>query len=128
MLSKVSNILIVDDEKAVAASIKAALKGMGHAADVIHDGGDALTRITKSPGHYDILITDHLMRTVSGLEFLIQLPVNTFKGKIIVLSAYLTPELESKYRALGVGTMIRKPFDVDELRKAVGASQPPPEK
>ena len=45
------------------------------------------------------------------------LPMNAFHGKIIVLSGYLTPELDAKYRALGVDRVIRKPFNADELRK-----------
>src|SRR5438034_1247306 len=90
MHSQRSNILVVDDEAAVGASINTLLKNSGCSVDVVRDGKDALSRLTDLPGHYDILITDHLMDKISGLEFLVQLPVNTFKGKIIVLSAYLT--------------------------------------
>ena len=112
-------MLVVDDEAAVGTSINIMLKKSGYAVDVVRDGGDALDRLRTSPGHYDILITDHLMCRVSGLEFLLQLPMNTFNGKVIVLSAFLTVELEAQYRSLGADRILRKPFDVDELRTTI---------
>lgn len=118
------NILAVDDEKSITASIRFVLKRQGHTVDAVSDGADALARLAELPGHYDILITDHAMCKVSGLELLTLLPVNTFKGKIVVLSGYLTLELEAKYRSLGAHRIIRKPFELDELRQAVEELRP----
>ena len=118
------NILVVDDELPVTESLRAVLKNAGHSVDAVHDGEDALARLREVPDHYQILITDHLMRKVSGLEFLVQLPLNGFHGKIIVLSGYLTLELDAKYRALGVDKIMKKPFDVEELRRAVEELRP----
>jgi len=120
------NILSVDDEKAVTTTIKVLLKQSGHSVDVLHDGQEALSRLTDRPDHYDILIVDHFMPKVLGLELLIQLPINVFKGRIIVLSAHLTQELEAQYLALGADKIMRKPFDVDELRHAVEVLGPRP--
>ena len=66
MQSKVLNILLVDDDVAVAASMKIALKVMGHAIDVVHDGEDALARLKSSAAHYHILITDHKLAKGTG--------------------------------------------------------------
>jgi len=118
------NILVVDDEESICAAIKVVLKSAGHAVDVVHDGEEGLARLRELPNHYHIVITDHSMKKVSGLEFMVQLPVNTFKGKIIVLSAYLTPELKNKYRVLGADRIMEKPFDVVELRKYVAELAP----
>jgi len=119
MNSSALNILVVDDEAPVTASIKVVLGSAGHSVDVLHDGEEALTRLAEFPNHYHLLITDHLMCKVSGIQFLLQLPVNAFRGKIIVLSAYLTPQLEKDFKSLGAERIIRKPFDLDELRTAV---------
>ena len=115
---------MVDDEVRFAELIKVVLQNAGHQVDVVHDGADALAKLTAHPEHYHILITDHSMRKVSGLELLLDLPVNTFKGRIIVLSGYLTLELDAKYRALGADRIMKKPFDVDELRKTVEELRP----
>ena len=113
------NILVVDDERAVTASVSFVLKKSGHAVDAVHDGEDALVKLRESPNHYQILITDHFMRKVSGLALVEQVHKKEFQGRIVVLSGYLKPELEKSYRALGVDRIIRKPFDLAELRETI---------
>ncbi len=113
------HILVADDEKSVTTSVAFVLKRAGHTADVVHDGDEALDRITKQPGHYHILITDHVMVKMSGLELLAQLRKANYHGKIIVLSGNLTAQLEEEYRGLGAEKIIHKPFELFELRKAV---------
>ena len=124
MSSDVLNILSVDDEKSVSTSIRLALKSLDCKVDVLHSGKEALAKINESPDHYRILIVDHLTPGVTGLDLLKQLKPTPFKGKIIVLSAHLTEGLEAEYRAIGADKIMRKPFDVDELRKAVEELRP----
>ena len=118
------NILVVDDEQPIAESIRAVLKDEGTRSMPSTMAKKPLVRLAAFPVHYHIMIMDHLMHNVSGLEFLVQLPMNVFKGKIIVLSGFLTPGLDAKYRALGVDRIMRKPFGADELRQAVEALRP----
>jgi len=113
------NILAVDDEKAVTTTIKVVLIRSGHSVDALNSGQEAMEKIKESPNQYQILITDHLMPGVTGIQLLHLLKPVAFKGKIIVLSAHLTLELKDNYTALGVDRIIDKPFDVDELRTAV---------
>ena len=115
------NILVVDDDEPVAASIKYVLRQAGHAVDVFHDGLAAIARLNEHPAHYDVLIADHTMPRMSGLELLVKLPLNVLKDKIIIVSAYLNAELEANYLSLGAGKIIRKPFEIEELQKAVEA-------
>ena len=60
------------------------------------------------------------MPRVTGLELVRQLRARDFGGKIVVLSAFLNEENVRAYEALGVDLMLAKPFDMDELRKAIG--------
>ncbi len=105
------NVLVVDDERSVAASVKAVLKNSGHIVDVLHDGEDALIRLTESPEHYHILITDHFNAQCFWTELLKQLHGKSFKGKILVLSGYLTLELEEQYRVYGVHKIYESPLN-----------------
>ncbi len=118
------NILVVDDEASATISIGLALKSKGHSVDDLHRATEALERLTQFPDHYHILITDHLMPGMTGLDLLKQLKQTAFKGKIIVISAYLTRELEGQYTALGVDKIMQKPFVLDELRMAVEEFRP----
>ena len=113
------NILVVDDEKSTVISVAFVLRHCGHTVDTVSDGGEALSRLKENALHYHILITDHAMRNVSGLELVAEVRTIDFRGKILVLSAFLTQELKEAYAALGANCFIAKPFDLVELRKTV---------
>ena len=56
------NILFAEDERSVAFSISFALKADGHKIEIVSDGEEALSELTRKPGAFDLLITDHSMR------------------------------------------------------------------
>lgn len=112
-------ILLADDETSTTEPVSFVLRRSGHDVDVVHDGEDALSALKKNPDRYQILMTDHLMNKVSGLELVDQLRKTNFHGKIVVLSAFLTGELEASYRKFGANKFISKPFDLADLRNAV---------
>ena len=117
-------ILVVDDDMAVAQTVKMVLRYFGHSVDVLHDGGDAFARLALFPHLYDIVITDHSMRYVTGLEMIAQLKGTPFRGGIIALSGSLTTEEEEAYLEMGAGMIMRKPFDLEHLRQAVDFLRP----
>ncbi|HEX4664963.1 MAG TPA: response regulator [Chthoniobacterales bacterium] len=117
----------MEDETAVARLLALVLCGPACKVVTACDGAEALAKIAASPQPFDVVITDHQMPTMSGLELVRQLRREEFGGKIAVLSAHLNEENTQAYVALGVDLMISKPFDIDELRHAVKvlADEPP---
>lgn len=113
------NILLAEDERSVAFSISFALKADGHKIEIVSDGEEALSELTRKPGAFDLLITDHSMPRMNGVELVKRLRDTAFGGKIVVLSAHLSAENRAAYLALNVDTMIPKPFDVHLLRAAI---------
>src|SRR2546423_1425695 len=113
------NILLAEDERSVAFSISFALKGDGHKIQIVNDGEEALSELTRKPGVFDLLITDHSMPRMNGVELVKRLRETAFRGKIVVLSAHLSTENRAAYLALGVDMMIPKPFDVHLLLAAI---------
>lgn len=111
------NILVVDDEASVAASIVWALKPFGP-TKVVTDGEQALANLTADPT-IDLVITDHSMPRMRGLELVRRLRGAGYQGKVIVLSAHLSQHNRTLYDSLGVEAMLPKPFDVDALRQIV---------
>ena len=111
--------MLAEDEPSVAFSVSFALKADGHNIEIVNDGGQALFELTSKPGAFDVLITDHSMPRVSGVELVKRLRDSTFKGKVVVLSAHLSDETRAAYVALGVEFLIPKPFDVHGLRAAI---------
>ena len=113
-------ILVVEDEKAVAHMIAMVLGGP--AAQITHakNGWDALIRMGVARRPFDIVITDHRMPRMTGLELVRQLRTRDFEGKILVLSAHLGDDDIAAYEDLEVDMMMSKPFDFDELQDAMG--------
>ena len=113
------NILLAEDERAVAFSIVFALKLDGHNVQVVAEGWQALASIAVEPDRFGLLITDHSMPGMTGIELVQRLRQESFRGKIMVLSAHLSSENRAAYDALAVDAMVSKPFDVHELRATV---------
>jgi len=112
-------ILTVEDEPAVTQMLALLLGGPGAKITNACDGWMALMKIGAAAEPFDVIITDHRMPRVNGLELVRRLRVRKFAGKIIVLSAHLTKENIQAYEELQVDMMFAKPFDVGELQLAM---------
>ena len=118
-MKDILKILTVEDESAVTQFLALLLAGPTCKVTSAADGAEALAKIGATAQSFDVVITDHKMPRVSGLELVRQLRARNFPGKIIVLSAHLTEKNVQAYQALSVDMMISKPFDVSELRQAI---------
>jgi DNA-binding response OmpR family regulator len=123
------NILLAEDERSVAFSICFALKPDGHRIKMVADGERALAEVRGKPAAFDLLITDHSMPRMNGVELVKRLREAGFCGRILVLSAHLSPDNRAAYEALGVDGLLPKPFDLfqlrDLIRKIVNGEAPP---
>ena len=112
------NILTVEDEPAVAEMVGLLLGGPSAKIVQARDGWIALMKIGAAQEPFDLVITDHRMPRMTGLDLVRRLRVREFPGKIMVLSAHLSPENIQAYEELQVDMMFAKPFDCEELRLA----------
>ena len=112
-------ILTVEDEPAVAQMVGLLLGGPGATITHAGDGWMALMKIGAAKEPFDVIITDHRMPRMNGLDLVRRLRVRKFEGKIIVLSAHLTKENKQAYEELQVDMMFAKPFDCEELQLAM---------
>jgi two-component system response regulator PhoP len=112
-------ILVVEDEKAVAHMIGMVLGGPASKVVRARNGWEALIKVGATAQPFDVVITDHRMPRVGGLQLVRQLRAQKFGGKILVLSAHLSDEDIRAYEDLSVDMMMSKPFDFDELQQAM---------
>jgi len=112
-------ILAVDNEPSIILSMRFVFNGPRYELTCVGNGNAALARLDANSNLYDVIIVDQKMPGLTGLELVQAIRARGISGKIIVVSAYLTPELREGYEQLGVDTMFSKPFNVDELRSAV---------
>ena len=112
-------ILVVEDEKAVAHMIAMVLGGPASKVARSRNGWEALIKIGASARPFDVVITDHRMPRMTGLQLVRQLRAQNFTGKILVVSGHLSDEDIRAYEELSVDMMMSKPFDFEELQQAL---------
>jgi len=116
-MKKKSRILAVDDEEAVATSIACLLEAPHRTIAVAKDGKEALALAARAK--FDIVITDHRMPRAGGLELVRQLRQRNYVGKIVLISAHLSPDNIGDYEEMDVDEIVGKPFDFKELREVI---------
>src|SRR5882724_4762459 len=110
-------ILVVEDEKAIGHMIAMVLGGPASKVARARSGWEALIKIGAAARPFDVVITDHRMPRMTGLQLVRRLRAQNFGGKILVLSAHLADEDIRAYEELRVDMMMSKPFDFDSCNK-----------
>lgn len=119
-------ILYAEDLRDLREIARMALTRDGHTVDCLADGALALEKLKANPDSIDLLITDHHMPRMNGLELvtaLRALPV-PFEPKIIVFSSELSPVVSAAYQKLGVARILPKPIFPSELRQVLAEMFP----
>lgn len=106
-------ILVIEDEKDVAAYIQKGLKELGHTIDTTHDGKEGLFLAMSES--YDAIILDRMLPNVDGLTILNTLRVSDNETPILILSAMGTVDDRVKGLRTGANDYLVKPFAFEEL-------------
>ena len=118
-MSSALKILAVDDEPAIAQSMRFIFERPLFELASAEDGETALAKMEPDPDPFDVVITDNNMPGVSGVELVRELRERHFPGKIMVLSAHLSADLRAAYQELAVDAIVDKPFSVNALQAKV---------
>lgn len=112
-------ILLVDDNAAVAHSVKSSLERLDYKVTVRTSSLRALELFKKNPEKFDLVVTDQSMPQMTGahlakelIEVRTDLPVILITG----LGQILT---EQEIQFLGVKACLGKPFDAADLSRVV---------
>ena len=111
------HILYADDMRQLRELMSLMLADEGHRIETVGDGAEALERLAKSLADYDLLITDHHMPRLNGLELVRQARALRYPGKIIIFSSELNPAVHEKYRQFAVDLILPKPIFPLTLRR-----------
>jgi two-component system alkaline phosphatase synthesis response regulator PhoP len=112
-------ILAVDDNPSITGCMPFIFAAPLYEVTSATDGDDALAKLNAEPNGYDVIIVDQKMPRLNGVELVQGIRERGITGKIVVLSAHLSPEIRDAYERVGVQIVMDKPFDVEELRSVV---------
>ena len=113
---KALRVLYADDMRELRQLLEIVLGRDGHKVDSVPDGHLALEMVKKDLTAYDVVITDHHMPTISGLELVAQLREINYPGKVIVFSSELSTAVDASYRRHRVDHILPKPIFPSDLR------------
>jgi two-component system OmpR family response regulator len=123
-------LLVVEDERALAATLRKALAEEGFAVDIVGDGDAAMWQACGTA--YDLIVLDLMLPGVDGWAVVSRLRGDGCRTPVLVLTA--RDAVADKVRALDAGAddYLTKPFTLAELkariraliRRAAGAPNP----
>ncbi|WP_254782032.1 ATP-binding protein [Desulfoluna spongiiphila] len=115
-------ILLVDDDEQMIYGTEKMLCRMGYEV-VAHTGSlAALKAVRTDPGGFDLVMTDHMMPYLNGMELANEIRALCPEMPIILYSGYqdgtvdITPGLLERH---GILAFMRKPFNRAELAKTI---------
>jgi DNA-binding response OmpR family regulator len=119
------SVLIVDDEPLIARTLSNALREAGFETRTASSAEAAEKTLLADSGAVDLIILDNRLPKGSGIGLLKRLRAREVSVKLILMTAFDSPEVKAEARRLGVHRYVRKPFDlkrmIAEVEDLVGA-------
>jgi diguanylate cyclase (GGDEF)-like protein len=117
----VSFLLFADDNEDMRLMLRDLFRSVGHEVALAADGAAALEAIEQREP--DLVILDHSMPALTGIDVCKRMKANPFTARIPVLMLTAQGGMESKIEgfAAGADDYLAKPFDPRELRARVSA-------
>ena len=114
-------ILIIEDNKKLADSLKRGFEQDGYAVDCVHDGIEGEHRLITSPADYDVVILDIMLPGKDGMEICAEVRRAKIMVPIIMLTAKDTVRDKVSGLDTGADDYLVKPFSFEELLSRVRA-------
>jgi DNA-binding NtrC family response regulator len=111
-------ILIVDDERLLTRTLSNALKEAGYKTATATTVETAEKQIFSGKG-FDLILLDNKLVKKSGLDIVKKMRDKDVQAKVILMTAYDSPEVRSEAKRLKVSRYIKKPFDLPSMLDTV---------
>ena len=110
-------ILIVDDEEAVAKSLKMVLTNLGHSIEIAENVEQALKLFDNAK--YDLIMTDFALGKLTGLDLARAIKSKSPSMPIILITAYAESLSAGTGRLSDFVCVLGKPFSLQEIQGAI---------
>jgi DNA-binding response OmpR family regulator len=113
------NVLLVEDDKELAAFVRQGLEDESCVVKICHDGGSGLRQAELHA--FDIILLDVMLPVLNGFEITKRLRLQKVRTPILLLTARDAPEDIVKGLDAGADDYLTKPFDFDVLLARIRA-------
>ena len=112
-------ILVVDDEPLIRWSLVETLSDAGDEVVAVTDAQSAVQVATDAAVPFDVALLDFRLPDSDDLNLLSRLRRLTPATRIILMTAYGTPEMSQEALDLGAYCVLNKPFEMNALSPLV---------
>ncbi len=113
-MSKLSQILIIDDEPHNREALSLLLGHAGYQVQAAESGEEALRILAKTP--FEVIITDLFLPGVSGIDILKKVKVDSPFTNVILVTGKASAETAVEAMKEGAFDYITKPFNFEKLK------------
>ncbi len=119
VVSRNPAIVLVEDEPDILSILHRLMRDLTGGYDIVtvSSGIDALAQIALRT--VPLVITDYNMPGMNGLQLTAAIKETSPDTRVVLITAYATPELEKRAREQRVDHWLPKPFPLDRLEQIV---------
>jgi DNA-binding NtrC family response regulator len=115
----VRRILVVDDELLIRWSLCETLSDRGYAVAEAEDGKGAVRALTLGAELPDVVLLDFRLPDSNDLNLLSRIISLVPDGRVILMTAYDTPEVAQDALERGAFKVLHKPFEMQDVTALV---------
>ena len=110
-------ILVIDDKKIIGDLFDFTLGYSGHKITVVDHAAAAVEAVKNK--EFDIAFIDIVMPGKDGVAILQEIRAIAPKLPIVMMSGYSVEERRNKAKDLGAITCLKKPFEMDDVKRVI---------
>ena len=114
------HVVVVDDDPAMLLMVDRLLQNAGYRVSTYERPLEALDAILATPGDVDLVVSDHNMPGMTGLDLAERLAQRLPGLPVLISSGYLTDEMRLAASRLGVRGLMQKEYSLEQLAARVG--------
>lgn len=113
---KKKTILVIDDQSDMGWIMSRILNEQGHKVIVSRSGKEGLRKLNERKD-FDLVFLDIKLPDLNGLDVLEQIKKTSPHTKVIIVTAFGSPEVKQKALVCGASAFLDKPIQIDEMTR-----------
>jgi CheY-like chemotaxis protein len=109
--------LLAEDDRDLRELLSGVLRADGATVVSVANGREALDELQREA--FDVVVLDNRMPVMTGLEVLRAIRTARSTVPVILITSFLDHQTVDRAVALGIATVIDKPFDAEQLREVL---------
>jgi len=112
-------VLVVDDEPLIRWSVTQTLMDTGCSVIEAADGRGTIQALKDATTPIDVVLLDYRLPDSNNLQLLAKIRAMSPRSRVVLMTAYGTPEVAAEALRLGAVCFVNKPLEMQEVANLV---------